>query len=341
MNTSKLFTTLKRHFCNVTLQELAVQTFCDIQVNVPFKVNVKPLDVHEHHNCDRLKIELLGIKSGRDTLKHIQDGNNIKIFSSTEDYDENITCNIQAPVKANLNVQAHGDVCAGAFGGSKLVLQSRKGNIFVNKFQGDLFSVTTQNGDIVLKGAVVATDIKVVADIGNIKAKRLQGLDALVKTNEGNITVESSYCDKGVFEGRNGDFNLHNIHKNSDVCVKNGNLNLTGLDGHINAQLENVNADIQISRILENSKITANNGDVKLQLSDHCQDNTMFEIKTDNHVLDPSIRLIPSKNDKTLFLMPHTEQYKHLLVESNNGKVSIHSASWANMLKLKFNQNKD
>ena len=66
----------------------------------------------------------------------------------------------------DLNVQAHGDVCAGAFGGSKLVLQSRKGNIFVNKYQGDLFSVTTQNGDIVLKGAVVATDIKVVADIG-------------------------------------------------------------------------------------------------------------------------------------------------------------------------------
>jgi hypothetical protein len=86
-----------RYFSDVFRQELTVQTFCDLQVNLPYNVHIKPLDVHKYHNCDLLKIEVTGANS----VKHVQDGSTIKIFGPNQDHDANTTCTIDAPVKAS------------------------------------------------------------------------------------------------------------------------------------------------------------------------------------------------------------------------------------------------
>ncbi|KAJ3619305.1 hypothetical protein MTP99_004996 [Tenebrio molitor] len=322
-----------RYFSDVFRQELTVQTFCDLQVNLPYNVHIKPLDVHKYHNCDLLKIEVTGANS----VKHVQDGSTIKIFGPNQDHDANTTCTIDAPVKANLNVEALGDIRTGVFGGSKLILKSLKGSIFVDKYQGDTIDLNTDSGDIDLQGAVVASTIKVVVTKnGSIKTKRLQGLVAELNTNKGNISVESSYCDNSIFRANFGTLDLQNVHKNSKIFVTSGNLKLTGLDGQLEADLRDTTADIQISRILDDSKIVmCQNGDLQLRLSDECQLNTLFEIVTKQHVLDPSVRLIPSQNDTTLYLTPTGENYKQVRVECENGKVHVCSASWINMLKLK------
>jgi hypothetical protein len=148
--------------------------------------------------------------------------------------------------------------------------------------------------------------------------------------------VESSYCDNSIFRANFGTLDLQNVHKNSKIFVTSGNLKLTGLDGQLEADLRDTTADIQISRILDDSKIVmCQNGDLQLRLSDECQLNTLFEIVTKQHVLDPSVRLIPSQNDTTLYLTPTGENYKQVRVECENGKVHVCSASWINMLKLK------
>jgi hypothetical protein len=154
-----------RYFGDVFRQELTVQTFCDLQVNLPYNVHIKPLDVHKYHNCDLLKIEVTGANS----VEHVQDGSTIKIFGPNQDHDANTTCTIDAPVKANLNVEALGDIRTGVFGGSKLILKSLKGSIFVDKYQGDTIDLNTESGDIDLQGAVVASTIKVVVTKNGVR----------------------------------------------------------------------------------------------------------------------------------------------------------------------------
>ncbi|EEZ97410.1 uncharacterized protein LOC660757 [Tribolium castaneum] len=327
---------LVRTFCNVIRDEIKVETFSDIHINVPYTVNIKPLDVHKYQNCDRLQIELQDLPNARKTLRHLKDGNNIKIFATTESYDGDTVCNIFAPVKANLHIEAQGNISTGVFGGSKLILKSTKGSIFVEKYQGEKIELSTHIGDIILKGAVVAAQIKAtISENGSIKTKRLQGLNAQLQTKQGNIQVDCAYCDKSNFQSDYGTLDLQNVHKSAHIVLKDGKLNLSGLDGDLEAELHNSEAEIQISRILNNSQIVMREkGDLKLLLSDECQNGTFFEIVSKSHNLDPSVRLIPSKNEDALYLTPAVDNYKEVKVECG-GKVEVRSASWINMLKLR------
>ncbi|RZB58828.1 protein FAM185A, partial [Asbolus verrucosus] len=346
-----LSTRLIRRYCTGVIKEqLKVQTFCDIHVNVPYNVVIKPLDVHKHH--DKLDIELVGVDNARRSVKHVQDGNSIKIFAGNQNFDHSITCNIKVPIKASqfyepchriakfkiiftdLNITTQGNISTGFFNGSKLILQSTKGSIFVDKYQGDQIELSTETGNIVLKGAVVAADIKAkVSENGSIRTKRLQGLSAHLSTNQGNISVDASYCDSSTFETKSGILDLQNIHKSNKIIVGKGNLNLNGLDGELEAELLDACADIQISRVLGDSKIVVEDGDLILRLSEGCQEDTMFEIVSKSHVLDQTVKSIPSKSDGTLYLTPTAEQHKQVFVKCG-GSVRIQSASWMNMLKL-------
>lgn len=68
---------------------------------------VSLLDVHKYHNCDKLQVELEGTGCEKKSIKHTQDGNNIKILSADESLDKNITCNIAVPVKASKFLQEY------------------------------------------------------------------------------------------------------------------------------------------------------------------------------------------------------------------------------------------
>ncbi|XP_044261777.1 uncharacterized protein LOC123009480 isoform X2 [Tribolium madens] len=218
---------LVRTFCNVIRDEIKVEPFSDIHIKVPYAVNIKPLDVHKYQDCDRLQIELQDLPTSRKTLRHLKNGNNIKIFATTDVYDGDTVCSIYAPIKANLHIEAQGNISTGVFGGSRLILHSTKGSIFVEKYQGEKIDLKTNIGDIVLKGAVVAANIKATSENGSIKTKRLQGLNAQIKTKQGNIQVDCSYCDHSTFQSDYGTLDLQNVHKSTQIFLKDGKLNLT------------------------------------------------------------------------------------------------------------------
>lgn len=100
------------------------------------------------------------------------------------------------------------------------------------------------------------------------------------------------------------------------------------------ANLTNSDAEIQISRVLKNSKITMKEkGDLKLLLSEDCQSETCFDIKSKSHHLDPSIKLILCKNTETSSLIPTDTNPKRVTIDCE-GHVNLQSAAWINMLRL-------
>lgn len=90
-----------RCYATIIEKELEVPTFCDLHIQLPYNVYVKPLNVHKYHNCDKLILKF--DKSIQDTLEYDLNGNQITIIDSKQKYHnpEDILLSIKAPVKAS------------------------------------------------------------------------------------------------------------------------------------------------------------------------------------------------------------------------------------------------
>lgn len=75
--------------------------FCDLHVQIPYNLYIKPLNVHKYHNCDKLILKF--DKKTQDTLKYDVNGNQITVVDEKQKYDnsEKIELSIKAPVKAS------------------------------------------------------------------------------------------------------------------------------------------------------------------------------------------------------------------------------------------------
>lgn len=86
-------------------KELSVPTFCNVTVDVPFSINIRPLDVHKYRNCDQLFVELCNFNETyvQEPLTIVSQDNNILIKDSiSKDNNlEELYCTIVAPIKAS------------------------------------------------------------------------------------------------------------------------------------------------------------------------------------------------------------------------------------------------
>lgn len=96
---------LYRCYATTIEKELEVPMFCDLHVQIPYNLHVKPLNVHKYHNCDKLLLKF--DKQICDTLKYDINGNQITVVDEKQNYDdsENIELRIKAPVKASMLYQ--------------------------------------------------------------------------------------------------------------------------------------------------------------------------------------------------------------------------------------------
>lgn len=175
---------------------MTVPTFCNIEINVPFSINVQPLNVHTYQNCDKLLIELP--RENVEIFDIKVRGNNIYITSNSE---ENVECFMQAPIKASkdlritlyllhictyfqfildLNIKSLVDVTVGFFNGEHLKLESTEGDITVEKFQGDVLSLLTQTGNIHLKDSIQCTKINATVINRGVKTFLLKNCKTLI-----------------------------------------------------------------------------------------------------------------------------------------------------------------
>lgn len=91
-----------RCYATTIEKELEVPMFCDLHVQIPYSLNVKPLNVHKYHNCDKLILKF--DKQIENTLKYDVNGNQITVIDEKQEYDghEKIELSIKAPVKASM-----------------------------------------------------------------------------------------------------------------------------------------------------------------------------------------------------------------------------------------------
>ncbi|KAJ8919057.1 hypothetical protein NQ315_016963 [Exocentrus adspersus] len=337
--TSKIINTCHlRNYVTITKRELEVPTFCDVHIDLPYNVHVKPLNVHKYHNLDKLIIQ--AHPSVEQHIEHDINGNQIKIFNREgrhSDIPNDMFCSIKAPVKANLYVKSKKDIKVGYFHGDKLHLKSSEGDILVDRFQGTSVKLKTHKGDIHLKDFIQASTITTeIIDQGSIISGRLQGLNLKLKTNQGSITVESAYSYESLFEVENGNLDLHNIHKSCKILLKNGHMYLTGFDGDLNVNIENGSADIHLARLIKDSTINVHNGTLSLKLADACQDYTIFKIQANDCDVAENIKSTVNRVGGTVELIPDINEENSVLVNCLNGAVNVETASWQDMIKLKL-----
>lgn len=92
---------LYRCYATVIEKELEVPTFCDLHIQIPYNLYVKPLNVHKYHNCDKLILKV--DERVQDTLEYDLNGNQVTIIDNQEKCDDykDILLSIRAPVKAS------------------------------------------------------------------------------------------------------------------------------------------------------------------------------------------------------------------------------------------------
>lgn len=101
-NVKRIHPRVFRNYVTIAKRELEVPTFCDVHINLPYNLQVKPLNVHKYHNLDKLIIQVH--PSIEHNVEHDINGNQVKIFNNAEvddDIAKDIFCSVKAPVKAS------------------------------------------------------------------------------------------------------------------------------------------------------------------------------------------------------------------------------------------------
>ncbi|VEN41767.1 unnamed protein product [Callosobruchus maculatus] len=322
-------------FATYVEKELEVPTFCDVHIDLPYSVTVKPLNVHKYHNCDKLIIKI--DDRCKDSLQYDVDGNQVKIDETVERKEDDVMCYVKAPVKANLYINSKKDINIGYFHGDKLYATSQEGDVNVDRFQGNSANVMTANGNIRLNDFIQAANISAsIQEKGSIITGRMQGLNLILKTNTGNINVESAYSHESHFEIVNGNLELQNAHRSCKIFIHEGDINLAGFDGKLKLVLERGKANIHLFRISEEeSEINILDGSLKLRLADACQDYVQFLIKSETSEISENVKSTINNSGNVLELIPDINADSSCIINCQ-GHVFVESASWQDMIKLRM-----
>lgn len=89
-----------RYYATIIEKELEVPMFCDLHIQVPYDLYIKPLNVHKYHNCDKLILKV--DERTQNTLKYDLNGNQVTIIDKEKQSDpKDIVLGIKAPVKSS------------------------------------------------------------------------------------------------------------------------------------------------------------------------------------------------------------------------------------------------
>lgn len=109
-----------------------------------------------------------------------------------------------------------------------------------------------------------------------------------------------------------------------------------GFDGKIKTVIDKGSANIQISRITDNSELNILNGSLILKLSEACQEYTEFRIKTLDWEIPDNFKMTVRNCDGVVHLIPDLHDDNIVKVNCMNGSVDVESASWQDMIKMKL-----
>ncbi|XP_065570567.1 uncharacterized protein LOC136033662 isoform X2 [Artemia franciscana] len=139
---------------------------------------------------------------------------------------------IKVPVKYGLEAKLvdSASLTVSGLETDKVNLESEKGNITLKNLRAEKISAISHGGNISCHGVTQGSINLETTCKGSIEGKRFQGPKVVVKTDSGDISVQSTYSDSSFFETKYGSMNLKNLHRQAKVNVfGEGNVDINGL----------------------------------------------------------------------------------------------------------------
>ncbi|XP_074097317.1 protein FAM185A-like [Cotesia typhae] len=251
--------------------EKKVNPFGKLNINLPYNVEIKVTDPHKYPNMDTLLVKLFS-KEGtdmKDDLIKVDVSDVTQIEALENNYIGDIKCVIEVPVRYDIDAKTvgEGNVAISGLISSSINVQTEYGSIVGVKLQGEniVFS-SSEGGSITLqKGVQGNIEINTAGD-GAVTTDKCAGNELDISTENGDINLGSNYCEKSTFSTVNGNMYLNNLHLNSTVDITGtGSLNISCLDGSLQANLQDGPAKIQLVRLTGDSEIKSQN-DVSLTI---------------------------------------------------------------------------
>lgn len=110
-----------------------------------------------------------------------------------------------------------------------------------------------------------------------------------------------------------------------------------GFDGTLNVNMQEGEADIQLSKLHDESFINVKDkSPVLLRLSETIMDNTKIETLSPSLAVARTVKMIKAKDGQNIILLPSKSKYvSKLVVNSEKSHLVLEEASWADLMKLR------
>uniref|UniRef100_A0A1A9W9P8 Adhesin domain-containing protein n=1 Tax=Glossina brevipalpis TaxID=37001 RepID=A0A1A9W9P8_9MUSC len=251
-------------------------------------------------------------------------------------------CELAVPIRAAVTVDSrHGASVKNIFGRAVRVKANKFIN--VRDVRAEFIHLESEGENISCLGLLLGKETLIETNgKGNITLDKLQGDRCTCKTVEGNINTNCSYVEFSKFETSSGSLFLKNIHKHTEVAVnQKGKLNMLGVHGNLRVHCKGGLMNIQLSELCGDNVIrTENMESAVVNISDVIENNANIEACIQNDVsiisLDDSLRhLTPGLNEnKQNFKWNSEKSAETILKIYCKNEVTLGKSSWMDMTTL-------
>ncbi|XP_055387516.1 protein FAM185A [Condylostylus longicornis] len=260
----------------------------------------------------------------------------IEDIGDTKAKRDDFTCLLEIPIKADLNIESKSDIKIKDMYSDCLKAITHFGSIITKNLRSTSIDLSAINGNIACKGLTLAQKIDVhVKEKGNIFLDKLQGDLLYCKAFNGNIEVNSSYVEKSNFSCEKGNLFLKNIHKTSEIFVLNyGNIEMSGIHGNVYINSKGGDLNLQFSEITGDNIIVANKAkNVTINISDIVETNSYIELHSNKIELDPSANHLSKYLTKENYFEYGDKNKQNKLMICSGGLLKFGKMSWADTVK--------
>ncbi|EAT42410.1 AAEL006059-PA [Aedes aegypti] len=265
-----------------------VDPYSKIKIRCNCALKIVPYDLLDCPDSNLLKAS---VNSEKDHNLNVEiSGNEVSISDSSAPSSP-VSCILEIPIKADLEVLNNGSTAVFDLYSDEIRIESG-GNVDTKNLRCTLIDLRSADGNISCAGTTLAQIIKVVTSgTGNVALEKLQGGEVEVESNEGDISVTSSYSNNSSFRTNGGNLLLKSIHKNCQVVSNGpGKFVMNGFYGTLNANAASREVSLQLSETVGECTVTARSATtVDLAISDTVLENTEVHVTCDQLEVHPDM----------------------------------------------------
>ncbi|XP_017061898.1 uncharacterized protein LOC108101873 [Drosophila ficusphila] len=249
-------------------------------------------------------------------------------------------CDLQIPVRSDVSVEAKGSVRVEGIQ-SELLQVKADGGIVTKNVKATNISLYSENGNINCQGTILGKITEIETRNGNINMDKLQGDNLNCTTETGSIITDCCYVENSNFHTQTGRLDLKNVHKTSQVHVyQSGELNMTGFHGNLQLVTKGGSLNVQLSELVGHNKIDAQNlkDEAVIHISQAIEQDLHIEVSASEVKLEAELEHVAhALNETKNKLLLGSSNTDRLQVCSTGGKgVRLGKQSWSDMMRQKL-----